>query len=410
VGRNRSAEQEEFQVSQMDRRRALSLFAGLGAAGFAAACGSDSNADDTAVPQSDIPVKIGLLVPQTGGLKTIGDDIANGFQLYLDLHQKRLGGHPVILHTADEGETPKSGKEGLNQLLGKGVDAVTGVVNSAVMLEIRDAIRDAKVPLVASNASPAALQGQVYIWRTSFVDNEIGKAMGAYLTREGQGKVAVVTPNSQLGKDVDDGFRDGFSKLNSRLITNRILAGADPSPGKGYFAATLDAIKTSGAESVFCFFAGPAAVEFVKAYRAANVEARLYGGGFLTEGRVLTELGNDARGIRTALNYSADLPNAANRTFAAAYRKLHGASPTAFAMASYDAAQALDRAIVLAGENPTALEINRQLGKVGQIDSPRGVWQFNQSRTPQQKWYLREVKEDGQVLSNVLISELTTLG
>ena len=50
------------------------------------------------------------------------------------------------------------------------------------------------------------------------------------------------------------------------------------------------------------------------------------------------------------------------------------------------------------------------LGRVGQIDSPRGNWQFNQSRTPQQKWYLREVRRDGQVLSNVLISELGTLG
>ena len=79
-------------------------------------------------------------------------------------------------------------------------------------------------------------------------------------------------------------------------------------------------------------------------------------------------------------------------------------------MASYDAAQVLDQAIRLAGENPNSQQLNLALGKIGQIDSPRGTWQFNQPRTPQQKWYLREVQLDGQVLSNVLINELATLG
>jgi branched-chain amino acid transport system substrate-binding protein len=79
-------------------------------------------------------------------------------------------------------------------------------------------------------------------------------------------------------------------------------------------------------------------------------------------------------------------------------------------MASYDAAQVLDQAIRVAGDTPNPQQVNLALGKIGQIDSPRGVWQFNQPRTPQQKWYLREVQLDGQVLSNVLVTELATLG
>ncbi|HET8662327.1 MAG TPA: ABC transporter substrate-binding protein, partial [Micromonosporaceae bacterium] len=70
----------------------------------------------------------------------------------------------------------------------------------------------------------------------------------------------------------------------------------------------------------------------------------------------------------------------------------------------------LDKAVLLAGEDLTPQTLNAALGRVGQIDSPRGTWQFNQNRTPQQKWYLREVKMDGTVLANTLVSELTTLG
>ena len=75
-----------------------------------------------------------------------------------------------------------------------------------------------------------------------------------------------------------------------------------------------------------------------------------------------------------------------------------------------DAAQVLDKGIRIAGKDLDPLQLNLALGKVGQVDSPRGPWQFNQPRTPQQKWYLRRVQLDGQVLSNVMINELATLG
>jgi branched-chain amino acid transport system substrate-binding protein len=79
-------------------------------------------------------------------------------------------------------------------------------------------------------------------------------------------------------------------------------------------------------------------------------------------------------------------------------------------VSSYDAAQVLDKAIRLAGDRLNPHELLLALGKVGQIDSPRGVWQFNQPRTPLQSWYLREVRRDGQVLSNLVLAELAILG
>jgi branched-chain amino acid transport system substrate-binding protein len=79
-------------------------------------------------------------------------------------------------------------------------------------------------------------------------------------------------------------------------------------------------------------------------------------------------------------------------------------------MASYDAAAVLDAAIAEAGTELNSVSLNAAIGRLGQIDSPRGPWQFTQNRTPLQKWYLREVRPDGSVLSNVLTAELTTMG
>jgi branched-chain amino acid transport system substrate-binding protein len=397
-------------VSQMNRRQALKLLAALGATGLAAACADNDGSEGSAVANSDVPVKIGLLVPQTGGLKAIGEEIVRGFQLYLDLNDGRLGGHPVQLETAAEGETAAAGIAGLKELLGKGVLAVSGVVSPTVMLAIRDTIRQAKVPLIGSDASPVSVQGEVYIWRTSYVSNDAARAIGPYVAERVRGKVVMVLPDRVIGQDLIEGFREGFGATDSRLAADPIFAGDDTNPRPGYYTPAMDALKAARPDAVFCSFSGAAAVEFVRQYRRADIPATIYAAGHLTEGTSLVELGGDAAGIVTAMNYSPDLPNNANRAFTTAYRGAHNASPTTYAMASFDAAQTLDKAILLAGEKPTPQQVNLMLGKVGQIDSPRGNWQFNQSRTPQQKWYLREVRRDGQVLSNVLISELNTIG
>lgn len=397
----------------MNRRRALQLLAALGTGAVVTGCGSD--AEESGTEESLTPVKIGLIAPQAGPGKPIGDELNNGFQLYLELNDNRLGGRPVDLLVADEGDNAKSGQAAVDGLLKQGVLALTGVASSAVMFGIRDAIEQARVPLIGSNASPTSLQSVVYIWRTSYVLDEAGRALGRYLKDElgRNDRVAIILPEAGVGvEDVLRGFRQEFGESDPRIADPVIWTSNSPSPSKTAYVSDIARALDRNPSVVFCFYSGTAAAEFIMQLRDGGFKGAIYAPGFLTEGSVLESIrpAGDALGIRTALNYSADLNNAANRRFASAYRKKHNASPTTYAMASYDAAKVLDQAIRLAGSTPTPQEVNLALGRIGQIDSPRGAWQFNQPRTPQQKWYLREVQRDGQVLSNVLVNELATLG
>lgn len=396
----------------MNRRRALQLLAALGTGGLAAGCASDAEPKDTGAER---PVKIGLIAPQSGAGKAIGDELSNGFELYLDLNDRRLGGHPVELVTADEGDNVKSGQAAVEGLLKQGVLALTGVASSSVMFGIRDIVEQARVPLIGSNASPTNLQSVVYIWRTSYVLDEAGRALGRYLKDElgSSDRVATILPEGVVGvEDVLRGFREEFGEADPRIAAPVVWTSGSSNPSRTAYVSDINRALANNPSVVFCFYSGAAAVEFIMQLRDAGFRGRIYAPGFLTEGSVLEDIrpASDAIGIRTALNYSADLNNAANRRFASAYRKKHNASPTTYAMASYDAAKVLDQAIRLAGATPTAQQVNLALGRIGQIDSPRGAWQFNQPRTPQQKWYLREVQRDGQVVSNVLVNELATLG
>jgi branched-chain amino acid transport system substrate-binding protein len=398
----------------MERRTALKLMAALGATGLASACSAHSavGSEESEV-LSDKALRIGLLAPQSGGYKPIGDEIVKGFELFLDQNNRRLGGHPIDLLLADEGESPESGQAALNALLERDVTALTGVVNSSVILGIRDVVEGARIPLVGSNASPVSLQSVVYIWRTSYVDDEPSRALAPYVAQRVRkdGRVGIIAPDHQSGLDAVEGFRQAFGASDSRIADEVIWTEFTTDPSGDTYASAIDRLIERDPDAVFCAFAGVAATQFLKQLHASGYRKQVYGPGFLTEGEALAGLKDaEANGIVTALNYSTDLNNAANRRFATTYRKTHGTSPTTYAMASYDAAQVLDKAIRIAGENPDPQRVNLALGQVGQIDSPRGPWQFNQPRTPQQKWYLRRVQRDGQILSNVLLNELATLG
>lgn len=354
------------------------------------------------------PVKVGLLVPQSGVYTSLGDDMKAGFEVYLEQHDDQLGGQEVEVVLADEGETADSGRAAADRLVQQdGVHVVTGVVNSAVMNGIVDLFEGEEIPLVGSNASPTTLTGAEYIWRTSYVNDEPGEALGGYVAENTEGSVYFLAADYQAGIDEVTGFKSTFEPAGGE-IADEVYT---PFPGTTNFQPFLANARSSGAEAMFTFYAGGAAVEFVKQYDQFGLKDEIthYSAGFLTEGGVLDGQGESALGTFTAMNYNYDLDNELNAQFVADYEEKTGRKPTTYAMASYDAARVLDLAIEEAG-GPDSQAINEAIGGLGEIESPRGTWRFNDNGTPIQMWYLREVQEVDGGLANVVIEELGELG
>lgn len=395
-------------MSQLSRRGALRLLGSLGAAGAAApllsACtSSDDNEGDA---RSRGNVKIGLLLPESGANKAVGDDMRQGFELFLRLNGGRLGGYDVQLVVADEGDTRESGKAAVEKLKQERVLAISGGANALTMTEAREIVEQAHIPLVGSNASPQQLS-TLYIWRTSYVDTELGDSLGKYVASQLGGGSAFMIAADVVGRDTVQGFQQSLIAGGGRIEGQAVYV----PPGATSFAEYLAPLRNNNTvKAVFASFSGGAAEAFVKEYSATFKKIPLYGPGFLTEGPLLKAQGDTAKDVWTSFNYSPDLDNAANRLFAAEYQKQHQTSPTAYAMSSYDAAAVINKALSLVDGELSGETLNAAIGRVGQISSPRGGWQFNQNRSPQQKWYLRQVRWDGAVLANNVVSELATLG
>jgi branched-chain amino acid transport system substrate-binding protein len=393
-----------------NRSRCIVAMIALCTVAATAACSSKSSSGSS----DDSTVRIGLEAALTGAYAPVGDDIRDGFQLYLNTHGGKLGGHKVALSIADEGTGASTAAPAAQKLIKQdNVQAITGIVAGDSFAAVSQLTAADNIPLIGANARPAMTQKQLAsVWTTSYLSADPGTAIASYIKDKVNGPVYVIGPNYQGGWDEVNGFTDAFKKAGGKLANPTGKTEWTPWPQTTNFLPFLSQIAASGAKAIYTFYAGGDAINFVKQYAQSDAHnIPLYAAGFLTEGGVLGAEGTSAKGIQTVLNYSPDLDNSANRTFVAAWQQAHkGAQPTTFAMASYDAATVLDQAIASIKGSVTSASINAAIGKLGQIDSPRGPWSFDAAHAPVQAWYLRKVALDGQTLANVNVQNLSTLG
>jgi branched-chain amino acid transport system substrate-binding protein len=357
-------------------------------------------------------VRIGFIAGLSGIYQTVGEDMVDGFELYLELNDGQLGGRSVELEIADEGAGELALPAAERLIRQERVDVLAGIVGGGSYAAVAPLAGEHQIPLVGANGRPNLEPDQVeWLWHTSFISDEPGQAIAPYVYENVAGPVYAIGPDYQGGYDELRGFVDAFTGLGGELANPDGETTWTPFPDTTDFIPYLNEIAQTDAAAVYTFYAGAAAIDFVTQYAQSEVADLPLYGAFLTEGAILGAQGEAAEGIWNVLNYSPDLDNAANREFVAEWVARHDRTPTTFAMASWDAALVLDRAIGAIDGEVTPAAINEAISGLGQIDSPRGPWQFSeQSHAPIQRWYLRVVARDGSELTNVLVEDLATVG
>lgn len=394
--------------ARITRRRLLGAMGAAGALAVLPACKKASQ-DAGGKPAGGGKIKVGVFVPQSGVYATVGNEMKRAWDLWLERHGGKLGKLDVESVVADEGETQQVGVPAIQKLLQNDkVDAIVGVISSAIALGVKDMVADAKKLLIIANAGAGKITGAAkspYIWRTSFTNAQIASVMGKHLAGQaGAGPVYVIAPDYAAGAEVIAGFKAAFEAGGGKI------AGEAKTPfGKTQdFQPFLTGIQSSGAKATFCFYAGAEAITFVKQYAQFGLSSQipLYGSGFLTEGSaVLAAQGDAAAGIQTTLHYSTELDNPANKEFVAAFTAKYQTPPAVYAVQMWDAASALNRAL----QTATALDgdsLAKAMAAVGTIDdSPRGPWSFD-NQSPKQKIYLRKVEKRDAGYVNAVVSDL----
>lgn len=388
------------------RRRvlfALAPFVGLALA--ASGCGSSVSGGGGG-GDADGPVKIGLVVPQSGIFEPLGVDMIRGFELYLSEHDGKLGGHDVEIVKADEGALPDQGVPAVQKVVTQNnVSAVVGIANSATALGVKDIATNSKVPLIVTNAGADDLaDGSPYIWRTSFTNGAVGESLGPVVAEAVEdGKVYVMAPDYTAGQEYAEGFKRTFTAAGGKVVGESYTPLGKTTDWQPYLNKALN----SGAKAVYAFYAGAEAVAFVKQYESFGLAESLplYAPGFLTEGGVLAAQGDAAEGVFTSLHYGDQLDTPENKAFVDAYTDVYSAAPTVYSVQAYDAAAVLDQALQKA-DGTTGEDIADALGIVGDVESPRGTWSFDDDHNPVQPFFLRQVQIVEGKPVNVIVKKL----
>ena len=361
-------------------------------------------------PAQIAPLKVGLMLPNTGTYAALGDNIEKGFRLYVNEQGGKLAGREIQYFKVDDESDPAKATDNVNKLIKRDqVDVLVGSVHSGVALAMARAAKESNTLLIVPNAGADGITGAQCapnIFRTSFSNWQPGYATGVVAAQKGYKRAMTITWNYAAGNETVKGFTESFEKAGGKVVKDLSL----PFPNVE-FQALLTEIAAQKPDVVFAFFAGGGAVKFVKDYNAAGLRKTvpLMGSGFLTDG-TLEAQGAAAQGLITTLHYADDLETPRNNAFRKSFALAYKANADVYAVQGYDAAQLLHAGLVaVSGDFSKRTEMLYAMGKTV-IGSPRGKIAMSTSHNPVQDFYIREAKGNYNVVTGVAVKALADPG
>jgi branched-chain amino acid transport system substrate-binding protein len=344
------------------------------------------------LPAKAEDLRIGFIAPMTGIFAQIGKDMVNGFQLYLDEHQNKLGGMDVKFIVEDnqgkgDAAVAKAKKLVLSdhvQMFIGGLLASTGyalapVSNSEKTLYI------SSVP-AADDLTQRQLTKYPYFFRTTWTSSQPTHAIGQWACDQGYKKVVSIAADYAFGYEQQGGFQKAFEDCGGKVI-QKIW----PPLGTKDFGPYIPSIK-SDADAIFSLMVGPMSLQFPKQLRAAGNKKPIIGGGTSYDEFVLPFMGDEVIGDVSSLMYSAAIPTKKNEDFVKAYRSKYGKVPSYYSEANYTTAEIIDIAIKTSGGKYPGAEKFIETMSGLKIDAVRGPVRF-EDRNPVENIYIKKVEK-----------------
>jgi branched-chain amino acid transport system substrate-binding protein len=350
------------------------------------------------------PIKVGLLVPQTGPTTQHGNEVKWGMTIALDEVGRKAAGRELKLIVEDDEDKPSVALQKARKLVESDrVDVLAGVVNSGVGLALREYVIEKKIPLIIAVASSDALtkeKASPYIFRTSYSSRLFESPMAPYAYKTmGLRKVIMVSPDYVAGRERAGWFKYFFEQLGGKVVAEvyHPLGTAD-------FAPYLSKIKD--ADAVWSFEPGSDGIQFVKQYDEYGLKKKmpLIGSSASFQGYMLEAQKDAAVGAICAGPYTFASNTPENQKFIKAYQKMVGQRlPDIVAVGGYDAGRIIIEGLTYTkGDSKDVPRLLEGLKKA-KIVSPRGPFAFDEKQNPICNIYIEKVvKKDGKYTREIL--------
>ncbi|MBV8793163.1 MAG: ABC transporter substrate-binding protein [Pseudolabrys sp.] len=336
---------------------------------------------------------IGFLAPMTGGFAQVGQDMVNGFQLYLDQHDNKLGGMDVKFIVEDEQAksdlaVTKAKKlvlqDGAQMFIG-GLLASTGYALAPVSTETKT-IYISSVP-AADDLTQRQFDKYPYFIRTSWTSSQPHQPLGQWACDQGYKKVVAIAADYAFGYEVVGGFQKVFEDCGGKVI-QKIW----PPLGTKDFGPYIPTMKAD-ADAIFSLMVGPMSLQFPKQLRGAGIKKPIIGGGTSYDEFALPFMSDEVIGDVSALHYSAAIETPKNEAFVKAYRAKYSKVPSYYSENNYTTAEWIDETIKKSGGKWPGAEAFIKTMQGIKLDSVRGPLVMDDMRNPIENIYIKKVEK-----------------
>ena len=339
------------------------------------------------------PLTVGVMVNLSGPAAVLGEQARDGFLLALEEMGGKLGGVATEVKVVDDELKPDVAVNKAKELVERdGADFVVGPIFSNIAGAIVKPVTDAGAFLISPNAGPSNLAGadcNPNFFAVSYQNDQNHEVLGKYAQDQGFGRVFLLAPNYQAGKDALAGFRNSYEGE----VVNEIYTPL----GQLDFSAELAQIAAEQPDAVYAFMPGGMGVNFVKQYRQAGLETIPFLSAFTVDETTLPATQDAAVGSFGGSNWAPDMDNPQSKAFVAAYEAKYGSVPGSYAMHGYDAALLIDSAVKAVGGDLSDKDAVRAALEAADFTSLRGDFAFGPNHFPIQDFYLVKAakREDG---------------
>jgi branched-chain amino acid transport system substrate-binding protein len=347
------------------------------------------------------PVRIGLLTVKTGPLAQGGIQMEQGIALFLKHRGNKLAGRTAELIVADTGGNPAGAKTKAQELIERDhVDFIVGPLAAFELLAISDYAAQHKCPILSLAAAEDMSQRKPnpYFVRASGTSAQSMHPLADYARTELKYDTVITVANDfAFGYEEVGGFQRVFEDAGGRVKAKLWppLVTPDYTPFLG---------QMSGVDAVVSGLGGSNPIKFMRQFKDHGLTLPVLGGSVAMDDGLLKSFGDEAIGVISCSQYTADLDTPSNQRFVADSIRDYGGIPGSYAAGLYTNGQVAEAALEQAGGRTDDKEaLIKAMRAVSLSDSPRGPFHFDRFGNVVGDFFIRRcVRKDGKLVNTTV--------
>ncbi len=346
-------------------------------------------------------IKIGVVAPLTGDVKTFGESTVNGIMLAIEEANRAGGiqGKQIKLFISDDKNDPTEATNAGGKLIElDGVVAIIGSVSTKCSLPLADKCQVARIPMITPTSTNPKVtvtddgRHKEYIFRACFTDSFQGVVAARFAVESLKVKTAAVM--FDVGNDYSRGLAEYFKRFFEER-GGKVVAFESYQKDDVDFSALLTKVKQTKPDLLFLPDYYNKVGLIVKQAYQLGLTCQFLGGDGWDSPAMLEIAGKEVAGSYFVNHYSADDPRPEVQNWVQKYQARYGQKPDAFATLGYDAGLLLLAALKNAPDAKPD-DIRQALSQIKNYPCVSGEISFDENGNPIKRAAIIRYTETGQ--------------